>query len=77
VPFKKQSVRPTRQCQQPSIKKVTLASPGTSQQSDAGLLTRIGIDYPFCTMNIQPPRPIPSPLLLFKWISTTLSLKKV
>jgi hypothetical protein len=29
----------------PSIKKVTIARPCTSQQSDAGLLTRVGIDY--------------------------------
>jgi hypothetical protein len=27
-------------------------------------------------MNIQPPRPIPSPLVLSEWISTTLFLKK-
>jgi hypothetical protein len=30
---------------QPSIKKVTIARPRTSQQSDEGLLTRVGIDY--------------------------------
>jgi hypothetical protein len=27
-------------------------------------------------MNIQPPRPIPSPILLSEWISASLSLKK-
>jgi hypothetical protein len=31
--------------QQPSIKKVIIARPRTSQQSDVGLLTRVGIDY--------------------------------
>jgi hypothetical protein len=31
--------------QQHSIKKVTIARPRTNQQSDAGLLTRVGIDY--------------------------------
>jgi hypothetical protein len=31
--------------QQPSIKKVTIARPRTSQQSDTGLLTRVSIDY--------------------------------
>jgi hypothetical protein len=75
VSFQK-SVGPTRQHQQSSIEKVTIASPCTSQQSDEGLLTRVGIDYPSCTMNIQPCRPIPSPLLLCEWISGSLSLKK-
>jgi hypothetical protein len=75
VSFKK-SVGPMRQHQQSSIKKVTIVDPHTNQQSDAGLLTCVGIDYPFCKMNIQPPRPIPSPLLLSEWISASLSLKK-
>jgi hypothetical protein len=74
VSFQK-SVGPTRQHQQPSIKKVTIAGSRTSQQSNGGLLTRVSIDYPFYKMNIQPPRPIPSPLLLFEWISAALSLK--
>jgi hypothetical protein len=43
----KKSVGPTRQHQQPSIKKVTVARPCTSQRSDAGLLTHVGSDYPF------------------------------
>jgi hypothetical protein len=75
VSFQK-SVEPTRLHQQPSIKKVTTVGPHTSQQSDTGLLTCVGIDYPFCKMNIQPPRPIPLPLLLSEWISASLSLKK-
>jgi hypothetical protein len=40
---------------------VTVAGPRTSQQSDAGLLIHVNIDYPFCKMNIQPPQPIPPP----------------
>jgi hypothetical protein len=64
VSFQKRSVGPTHQHQQPNIKKVIVARSRTSQQSDAGLLTRVGSDYPFCKMNIQPPRRISSPLLL-------------
>jgi hypothetical protein len=45
----------SRQRQQPSIKKVTIARLRTRQQSDVGLLTNVGIDYPFCKMNIQRP----------------------
>jgi hypothetical protein len=65
------------QCWQPSIKKVTTTDSRTSQQSDASLLTRVGIDYPFCKMNIQPPRHILSPLLLSEFGVRGLSLKKV
>jgi hypothetical protein len=43
--------------------------PRTSQQSDAGLLTRLGIDY-------YPLHPKYFPFLLSEWISATLSLKK-
>jgi hypothetical protein len=37
VPFQKKRQQP--------IKKVTIARPRTSQQSDAASLTRVGIDY--------------------------------
>jgi hypothetical protein len=60
----------SRQRQQPNIKKVTIALLCTSQQSDAGLLTHVGIDYPFCKMNFN------CSLLLSKWIRAALSLKK-
>jgi hypothetical protein len=43
VSFPKKSVGPTHQCQQPSIKKVIIARPRTSQQSNTGssrVLTR-------------------------------------
>jgi hypothetical protein len=43
--------------------------PRTSQQSDPGLLTRVGIDY-------YPLHPKYCPFLLSEWISATLSLKK-
>jgi hypothetical protein len=43
--------------------------PRTSQQSDPGLLTRVGIDY-------YPFHPKYFPFLLSEWISTVLSLKK-
>jgi hypothetical protein len=39
------SVISKKKRQRPSINKVTIARPRTSQQSDAGLLTRLGIDY--------------------------------
>jgi hypothetical protein len=45
----------SRQRQQASMKKVTIARPHTSQRSDTGLLTCVDIDYPFWKMNIQPP----------------------
>jgi hypothetical protein len=50
--------------QHPSIKKVTITHPRTSQQRDVGLLTRVSIDYPFCKMNIQLP---PSSFRMDKW----------
>jgi hypothetical protein len=43
--------------------------PRTSQQSDPGLLTRVGIDY--CPLH-----PKYHPFLLSEWISATLSFKK-
>jgi hypothetical protein len=42
---KQLSVISKKKRQQPSIKKVTIARPRTSQQCDAGSLTRVGIDY--------------------------------
>jgi hypothetical protein len=42
---KQLSVISKKKRQQPSIKKVTIARPHTSQQSDTGLLTRVSIDY--------------------------------
>jgi hypothetical protein len=42
---KQLSVISKKKHQQPSIKKVTIARPRTSQQSDVGLLTYVGIDY--------------------------------
>jgi hypothetical protein len=43
--------------------------PHTSQQSDRGLLTQVGIDY-------YPLHPKYCPFLLSEWISAALSLKK-
>jgi hypothetical protein len=57
VSFQKKGVKEGNHC------------PRTSQQSDPGLLTRIGIDY-------YPLHPKYCPFHLSKWISATLSLKK-
>jgi hypothetical protein len=56
VSFQKNSVKEGNHC------------PRTSQQSDLGLLTRVGIDY-------YPLHPKYRPFLLSKWISATLSFK--